>query len=221
MAIITAADFRAATVAEYCYDIQMETATAPDAALTATITRMTTKLQEYCDDSFESENLALSVSGDGISSMLLLPKRCTAISQIRTLASTGTYTVQTASRYRLKSSLYASGSRRVSQSALDWVEIVQALSVGWSWPSDVNGVEVTGTFGWTTCPGDIKRAVALMCWDHFKPQRGDLRRASRVSTQDTTTEYLPADPDIGVFTGISEVDDIIREYRRDVTVRVG
>ena len=61
-----------------------------------------------------------------------------------------------------------------------------------------------------------------MCWDHFKPQRGDLRRASRVTTEGSTTEYLPPDPANNIWTGIPEVDDVVREYRRDdFTVRVG
>jgi hypothetical protein len=218
MAIITEADFRAATVAEYCYDIQMEVAVAPAASLTATIARMTSKFSEYTNDSWETESLTLSLAGDG-SSLLRLPKRCTQVTQVRTLNTSGTYTTHTTTYWRLKSSLYANGSKRLGE--LDYLETIQPLANwGYCWPTAANSVEVTGSFGWTTAPSDVKRAVALMCWDHFKPQRGDLRRASRVSTQDVTTEYLPPDPATGIFTGIPEVDDVIREYRRDLTVRV-
>lgn len=221
MAIITEADFRTATVAEYCIDLQMDTTVAPAAALTAAITRMTQRFMDYTDDSYEQENLTLQLQGDGSSSTLFLPKRCTAVTQVRTLSTTGTYTVQTSTYYRLRSSLYANGSKRLGD--VDYLELVRSAPViGYCWPGESNSVEVTGQFGWTTCPGDVKRAVALMCWDHFKPQRGDLRRASRVTTEGSTTEYLPPDPANNIWTGIPEVDDVVREYRRDdFTVRVG
>jgi len=222
MALITEADFRSATVAEYCIDLQMDTSTAPATALTAAIARFTTRFQEYTNDTFEQETLTLSTQGDG-GMTLRLPKRCSLVTQIRTLSSSGTYTTQPAARYRLHSSLYSSGSKRIGE--VDYLELVAGAGglsgIGYYWPSDPNCVEITGTFGWTTAPADVKRAIALMCWDHFKPQRGDLRRASRVSTQDVTTEYLPSDPAANVWTGISEVDDTIREYRRDTGVEVG
>jgi len=217
MAYIATADFRTATIAEYCTGISLTTTEASDANLASAITRFSQRFDNYTNDHFESEAVVLTLQGDGTSRRLVLPKRCTAISAISITDTNGTVTAQTSSVYRLHSSLYSSGSKRLSKDDFDYVELIVGNggltgypSDHWNmyaWPADAGSVSVNGTFGWTTTPGDVKRAVALMVFDHFKPIRNDLRRTQSFTTADSAVNLSASDP-----TGIPEADDIITDY---------
>jgi hypothetical protein len=127
---------------------------------------------------------------------------------------------QAAASYRLRSSLIASGSKRLSWDALDLLTTVP-YSVGFTsvptgssaycWPTDV---QVVGTAGWTTCPGDIKVALAQMVWDHFTAQGGALGRTEQLTANGETFSFVASDPDAGFWTGLRDVDAIINNYRR-------
>ena len=77
-------------------------------------------------------------------------------------------------------------------------------------------VDVLGTFGWTTTPGDIQRLCALLVYDHFNPMRADLRRADRWSTADASITVSRSEP-----SGIPEADHILEQYRRESHPLVG
>lgn len=225
MAYIAYSDFRSASLAEYCANLSLATADASDANLTSSIARFSQRFDDYTNDHFEAEVVALSLSGDNECD-LDLPKRCTAITSITITDQAGTATAQASTAYRLVSSLYASGSKRLEPDREDYVELVYGAGglTGYpishynpyTWPTDANCIAVTGSFGWNTTPGDVKRAVALMVWDHFKGQRGDLRRAARYQTADVTVEVADTTP-----TGIPEVDQIIADYKRDTYSVIG
>lgn len=225
MAYISSADFRAATVAEYCANLTLGTADASDANLTASILRFSQRFDELTNDHYEPESTTLTLAGAD-ECELELPKRCTAVSQVTITDQLGAVTTQSSGSYRLVSSLYSSGSKRFIPDTKDYLELVYGAGGisgypishynPYTWPTDANCINVTGSFGWTTTPGDVKRAVALMVWDHYKGQRGDLRRAARYQTADVTVETAETTP-----TGIPEVDQIIADYKRDTYTVVG
>lgn len=229
MALLTAANFRTASLDEVCWQLDLTTTEAPDAALTAAIAGLQVRLEEYCNDLFETNSLTLDLDGTG-NYRLILPRRCTAITTLKVRGTDGTLgDAQTAGTYELHSSLFATGSRRISEGAQDWVEVVSSgdgltLDGYWdiySWPHAINAVQIAGSFGWTTAPRDIKRALAIMVYDHFKARRADLRVAESAQGGDFVVRYKSPDPNVGVFTGIDEVDGIIQEYRRDTQTAVG
>jgi hypothetical protein len=223
MAYVIPNDFRTATLAEYCQNLSLSTSEAADAALTAAIVRFSARIDDLTDDHFESQSLTFDLSGDG-SRSLQLPQRCTAVTTIKTRDYLGNLTAQSATAYRLVSSLNSGGATRRTLDAVDVIEIVpyqylQGL-VGqpwWLWPRGPNAIQVVGTFGWTVTPGDIKRAVALMVYDHFKALNLQLRRAVTLNTADATYGYGTTPGP----TGITEADEIIRDYTRPVGLLVG
>lgn len=223
MALLTASDFRADTLAEYCTGFALGEE-FESAAITSAITRLTERLSDWTNDVWESSAETLELSVHSATSTLRLPKRTRGITTVKTRNTNGVETTQAATVYRLRSSLNTSGTAETG--TFDALEIVgtglaSVTPSGWAWPQGINTVQVAGTFGWATAPADAKYALAELVWDHFKSKRGDLRRASRVSTQDSTVEYLPPDPDIGIFTGLPNVDAFIRRYRYDPPFGVG
>jgi hypothetical protein len=217
MAYLVFGDVRPDSAAEFASQLTLsESDVGDDAAITSAIARMSQRIDDVTNDHFESETVTLELDGDG-TDRLMLPKRCTAVTTIKTRDSAAVLTTQAATVYRLHSSLYSTGSKRLEQGGLDWVDIVP-LSAGlslslegpWAWPCGPQTVQVVGTFGWTTTPGDIKRLTALLVYDHFKPIRSDLRRTDQFTTPGGE-RVLMADTDP---FGIPEADDIVASYRR-------
>jgi hypothetical protein len=196
-----------------------------DALITAAIARLSTRLDNWTNDHFETDALTLDLDVYLASSRLRLPKRCTAVTTVNTRSPAGVLTLQPATAYRLSSSLEQAGSLRTEGSSIDTIDIILDTTLGltgtlwdgeWVWPVGTQTVQVVGSFGWTDTPADIKRAMALLVWDHFKPQASALRQASRQTSADLTVEYAITEP-----SGIPEVDDIIADYKRDSIVAVG
>lgn len=224
MAYIAPADLRTATLAEYAAGLALSTtevsSASTEALLTATIARVSQLFNDFTNDVFESESLTLELDGDG-TSRLMLPKRTTAVTTVKLRDEDGTLgSAQTSTVYRLHSSLYSSGSKRSGE--YDWIDIVPlgaGLSNGlegpYAWPCGPQTVQVVGTYGWTTTPAQVKRAIALMVYDHWKPSRPDIRAAESVSNNNVIVRYALPDPENDIWTGISEVDGIIKQYRRD------
>ena len=224
MAYVTPANFRGATLAEYCSGLALSTAEADDTTLTAVIARASLDFDALTNDHFETAtNQTYDLSGDG-SSMLTLPQRCTAVTTVKTLDWAGVLTTQAATTYRLVSSLNAAGSALVAADAEDYLQIIpgQYLTlVGWSgygWPRGPKAVQVVGTFGWTVTPAKVKRAVALMVYDQVKPMAPVLRKATTYQTSDVT---YTNDPTVPGPTAIPEADRIIRDFTRTTGVLVG
>jgi len=222
MALLTEADFRDPVPNEVCQGLQLEDAEAPASLLTAAIARLTAKLNIYTDDFFEPRSLTIDLDG-GDRARLILPYRCTSLTSVSLRDQNDVLTVQAAAVYRFTSSLNAAGAEAVGD--FDYIDVVpqgDGLTGGPTgsgatrWPAGPKTVRVIGSFGWTTVPVDVKRALALMVFHHFKPIRGDLRLATRVTTADQVTDFAATDP-----TGIPEADEIISAYRRDILVGVG
>lgn len=223
MAYLTPADFRAgAGLHEVCTGLSLTATEAPDAGLTSAIARLSQRVDDYTGDHFESqtaviEKLDVSFASD----ILFLPRRCTAVTTVQTQDELAVLTAQTSFRFR--SSLNAAGDGlRDPATMTDYLQIIPGgpgltgVDWGWVWPMGPQTVWVTGTYGWTTCPSDIKRALALLVFNHFKPIRADLRLAETVSVADSTIRFGATFP-----SGIVEADDILYDYKRPPMVVVG
>jgi len=215
---LVAADLRADTLTEYTAQLALSDAEASTSALTAAIAAQSAQFDAWTNDHYDSETLTLDLTGSG-SERLILPKRCTDATTVSIIDDIGTVTAQASTIYRLHSSL-ESGARR-SESRFDYLSIIQTsagltgLPVGWNnvwrWPAQPGSVRVLGTFGWTTCPARVKRAVAILVYDQCKPFRADLRRARQWQDEKATMDVSQSEP-----SGLPEVDAIVTDYRRDL-----
>jgi hypothetical protein len=213
---ITPADFRLPSLADYCAGLSLTGNEADDTRLTAAIVRMSDRFDKLTNDHYENaDELSLTLDGSG-SRIQPLPKRCTSITSVTTKDYAGTSTLQLTSVYRLHSSLNAAGSDWISPYGLDWIEVVPwnylAMQTGYGvcFPEDPQSVIVVGDFGWKVTPYSVKRAVALLVYDQFKPTAVD-RRASAWSSAEANFTRAPEDEDHP--TGIPEVDEIVTTYR--------
>jgi len=212
---LTEADFREPVPNEVCAQLTLTDAEAEAGALDDAILRFEARLEDHTNDRFEPEDLTLEIAGDGTST-LDLPYRTQAVTMVEFVDPVGDAHLQPAESWRLKTSLYASGTQRAGE--LDWIMAVVG-GVGFTtspvylFPPAADGylVMVTGTFGWAAPPSDMRRALALMVHDHFKPQRADLRRAQSWRVEDAAFDASVTTP-----TGIPEADEIIATYRRDL-----
>jgi hypothetical protein len=93
MAYITFADFRSATVAEYCQGLTLTTTEASDTNLPIAIARFSQRFDDFTNDHFESASLTLELDGEG-EGRIYLPKRCTAVSTVKIRDENGTLTTQ-------------------------------------------------------------------------------------------------------------------------------
>lgn len=210
---LAVADFRSGTQRDFTKDLEpVSTTDASDVQLTDAIVRMGNRFDRFAGDHFEPESLVLELAGSGTDSMLL-PRRIRTITQIETrLVPTSAYTVQAVGLYRAVSSLSADGLQVLGDVDKLWLlnQLVGADGSSAVWPRGAGRVKITGTFGWAAPPADVKRAVALMVWDHFIPINADLRRVDRWGLPDGTFySNTKSEP-----TGLPEVDDIIEGYRR-------
>jgi hypothetical protein len=210
MTYIAAADFRTPTLAEYCLDIPLTTQDADDTRLGSVIAREQARLEELTNDLYTPQTLTFDMNGWGRPSLPLF-QRCTAVTTVKTRDLNGTLTTQDSSVYRLVSSLDAAGAVRVRQ--YDRLAIVPGKYIAqvpyWSpqyvWPWGDATVQVVGTFGWTVTPPEIKRALALMVWQHTKPLATVLRQATQFTTADAIYTLAALPP---------EAQDIIIRYTR-------
>jgi hypothetical protein len=214
-------DFREGSFDEVCAQHLLTEAEAEDARLTATIARMSERIDAYCNDHFEPVNMTIRTAGTGTTS-LILPLRTLAVTGVRFVDRYGVVGAdEDTDAYIVKSSLGAAGTELIP-GALDWLDAVVggvgfSASPSYLWPMDVWGVEVEGTFGWASTPTDIKRAVALLTYNHFKPIRHDLGWSVTWRTEDASMDRAQTEP-----SGIPEVDEIVARYQRaDVAVLVG
>ncbi len=224
MAYVTVANLRPDTAAEYAQGVTLTAAEASDARLTAAIAAISERLDRLTNDHFETQTgVTLEVDVTDHTGRLALPRRTTAVTTVKTRDELGVLTTQASTTYRFRSSLDAAGATRIGES--DYLDIIPE-GVGltltpwaWSWPYGTQTVQVLGTFGWTVTPRDIKRAVAVLAFDHFKEQRGDLGRAVRYTTGEIAVERSV--PDADHPTGLLEVDAIVTDYHRYAGAMVG
>lgn len=217
MAYLVASAFRDATKAWYTAGITLSEEEAPTADITSAIDNFSKAFDDWTNDHYESESSTVELDGDG-SARLLLPKRFTALTTVKTRDSAGTLTLQSSSVYRLISSLESTGSRRRSKDALDFLEVIPygtglsaTVEGPYVWPCGPQTVQVIGTSGWTTTPERVKRAVALLVYNHFRPRGDSVMRATRWQTEGGAYER-----ELDSVSGLPEVDDIIADLRRDI-----
>lgn len=226
MAYVAVADFRTGTLAEYCVGLTLSTTEASDAQLTAAITRISTRIDQYTNDHFESASATYDLNGSG-TSRIYLPARATAITSVSTRDYASNLTVQASTAYRFHSSLNAAGSAVVDD--YDWVDVIPgqyltSVSTPWTdpdysaaaWPAGAQTIRVIGTFGWLVTPPEIKRATALLVYNSVKPIRNDLGLAQSWTTTDASFDRSVTTP-----SGLPEVDEIVSRYRRDAYLLVG
>jgi hypothetical protein len=224
--LLTPADFRPESTAEPCRQLALALAQADDADLTASIARMTRRVDDLANDQFEqiaADTMELDVWV--CSSSVPLTKRTTSIASVNTRDYAGNLTLQASSSvYRLNSSLSSGGDRAVGD--FDSLEIL-GLGLGiagvtgsqYEWPYGPQTVQVIGATGWTVPHPDALRAVALLVWNHFTTLNADLRRAKSASAGDTSIVFVPdgRNPynDKVASSGLPEVDEIVAELYRD------
>ena len=213
MAYITTANFRTVTLAEHCQGLALNDDEAPDTILTNTITRISARVDDMLDDHFEAQNdVVLELDGSG-TRRLYLPRRTRGVDAVKTRDEAGALTAETVV-WRLHSSLDAAGTAKAYPGAIyDWLDLIptKMLSTGWVWPEGPQTVQVTGDFGWSVPPAEIKRLVALLVWDQLKVQGDVMRRAERLQTEDASYNLAAVPP---------EVSDIMSRYRRRQRVPV-
>jgi hypothetical protein len=218
MVYVAPADFRPQTHASWCAGLELTASQAPDADLTVAIASVTQRINDKTNDFFEATvGLVLEHDVYAPSPRLYLMRRCTAVTAVKTRYFDGTLVTQDANAYRLHSSLDSTGAVEIQGS--DYLDLTY-WGVGlsgtywgpWNWPLGTQAVQVTGTFGWTVTPGDIKRATALYVWDLFFRQAGDLQRAKAFSRGDARIELAD---------GVPEADEILSRYMRQSPVMIG
>lgn len=221
MVLLTPANFRPQTLSAACQGLALEATEASDADLMTEIASATQRINDYTGDQFESSaGLVLEHDVSLWSPRLHLLRRCTAVTTVKTRDEAGVLTTQSATVFRFHPSLDSTGAVRLGD--LDYLDIVPGgagltgVDFAGYWPVGPQTVQVTGTFGWTVTPGDIKRACALMVWDVFKREGGDVRRASRWARGDLTVERATDST-----TGLPEADTILETYVRRSFVGVG
>jgi hypothetical protein len=169
-------------------------------------------VDRWTEDHFEPEN-ALEVIMDGNidGPRLYLPKRVRAVTTVKTVDGDGAETTETATNYRIHSSLNAAGTDFHAENTLDWLEVTpgQILSTGGSWPIGPNAVKITGNWSWAAVPDRIKRAVAILVYDRFRAKGDSLMRAERWATDQASYDLSNSKP-----SGLPEVDEIVEAYRR-------
>jgi hypothetical protein len=224
---IEAADFRSTTLAEYCAGLVLSTAdVSDDDLIDAAIVRVSAQFDDWTNDDFlpSEDDQTYDLDGGG-GRKLFLPRRCTVIDTVSIRDDAGDLTELDPDVYRLTTSLDSEGVKAVGD--YDYLEIVPGQSVdvslsttqnpawdryasGSVWPEGPQTVQVVGTFGWAETPGDVKRACAILVYDHFKPVNPNLRRADRWATP----EGASFSSSLTEPTGLPEVDEVIARRRR-------
>ena len=215
MAYVQLNDFRSASLAEFCRGIPLTAAEADDTDLAAAIARMQLRVDDFTNDRFEAFTTTYLLDGRG-RIRLVLPNRCMSVATVKTRDNVGTLTTQATTVWRLVQSLTESGTQPIS--SFDYLAVVPGQQLAgmnswdwpYAWPTGPNTVEVTGSFGWPSPPSDIRRATALMVWDHFRGLDPMRRSATSWATLDTT--YGPTSGS----TQLQEANQILTEYRREL-----
>jgi hypothetical protein len=205
MAYIAAADFRELGQEVWTANLLLTEGDGTDAYIDACIALATSRVQEDLNDDFEppspDNDITIDVDGWG-GSTLYVPRRIRSITSLSTRDSTGTLTLESATTYRVISSLNAGGTGLMG--GFDQIEALTGLtSVGWPW--GIQTVRLVGKFGWSAVPEDVKRLVAIYTYELVK---------SRVDPTFTITQRTTVD---GVLTfGESlEVAAIVGRYRKE------
>jgi hypothetical protein len=207
---------------EYSRGCEVDTEQASDSELEAAIARFSLRLDEWTGDHFEplpgavdpapEGTTTLTIDG-GLTPRLYLPVRVRSLETVETQDYAGVWTEEPTTSYRLTQSISGTAETDVDVRGYDYLTIPfgQLLASGTTtWPYDSQVVRLTGTFGWPVTPGDAKRAVCLMVWNHFTAENPELRWASRYTNPaGLSFERADAGP-----SGMMEAAGIIKSLTR-------
>lgn len=195
MAYVALADFRTATLTSYCIGCDMTTGDISDANLPALITEVSDAFDRYTGDHFEppspDNDTTLIVSGEG-QCRLFVPKRIRSITSIAV-------TVPGGSSSTIASSYYWYEQFTGSFDQVPHGSFVEGYS--YRWPVGTENVTLTGKFDWAACPAQVKRAIALGCWERVNVD------GSTVITEGALS---------GGFSRMVEAQNIADRFRRMV-----
>lgn len=168
-------------------DTVIDTEDANDARVTTAIAAAKALIDRECKDVFETvEDATIELSGTG---SVLLPTVGYRLQTVTTVTATSPDDLaETVTDYRV----FSWGIERT-----DGVIFPELYTV------TLAGV----TYGWTSTPNDIKRAVALLVYDELSGRNVSQHKAIRWQTGDAIYEIDPASK-----TGIPEVDRILQRY---------
>ena len=215
MAYVAAADLSIKSKKSWAQGFLLSEADGDATFVDSVIADVEAQVNQMLDDDFAPDpgdaDVTLELAGSG-TTRLYLPRRCRSITTLKTRDYTGALTTQASTLWRLHSSLNAAGTAMVDNSHLDYIDVVQTLSVGYCWPEGWQTVQIVGKFGWSAPPNDIKRLVAMLVYDAVKPLNNHLRKAEKLQTDQSSIIYVNADdPDA---LGIPQADAIVRRYKR-------
>lgn len=85
---------------------------------------------------------------------------------------------------------------------------------GGIWPKGQNNIQVVGSWGWSSTPKEIIRAVTLLCQERVVPGSTGMKKTGieSIAWDDYSVKMGSAAPDSGVLTGFDEVDRILERY---------
>lgn len=206
MAYIAAADFREKTVQPYTANLVLDEGAGTDAYLDLVIAQMTAQVEIDLNDEFEppnpDNNETIKIDNDN-PYKLYIPRRVRSIASVQT-RSYQTMTTQASTTYYHRRSLNSTGDAMVNNRKHDWLEPLPGLTVS-CWPTGGEAVWITGTFGWSAVPDDIKRLVALRVYDQIKSSADPLSNILQRNTLDAQITYGPS----------REALAITQRYQRD------
>ena len=195
MAYLALADFRSATQTAPCMGITMETTDISDANLTALIAEMSHKFDRYTGDHFEPNAGATIVVDGEDTPNLWMPQRIRALTSVTILIPGGGTNLVASTWYTFNP--FVDDFFQISYgSTIDLKPGMYPWPAGW--PAGQQNISVVGDFSWATCPSEVKRAVALACWE-------------RVNVDGST---VVAGPSGNLFSRLTEAQDIADFFRR-------
>ena len=204
MSYIEAADLIEPTAAPFSQGVRLTERDGTETYIQEVIDEIIRgRVDALLGDTFEpalgdpDETLELAGAGG---TRLFLPRSVRSITTVKTRNSSGALTLESATTYRLTSSV-SGGTAKVG--VIDALDAVQYLSTG-GWPIGPQTVQVVGKFGFTTPPHDVKRLTAKLTYQYFRP-------ASMSGTSIQTRQT--ADGTI-TFGTDAETEAILRVYDR-------
>lgn len=81
-------------------------------------------------------------------------------------------------------------------------------------PQGMGNIKITGTYGWSSCPGAIKKAAIILCEAENNPALYPAYGGGLKSEKIGDYSYTLADIDTVTSTGIDKVDKLLKNYIR-------
>lgn len=200
MAYLTPSDFRPTSVTWPCLGITFEIGEVSDANLTGLIAEMSHRFDRYTGDHYEAETAAtVTVDGED-NTRLWMPKRIRAVTSISVTYPGGSPSVVSSTTYTFE--VFADDFAQI-----DHESYIDGSS---AWPAGVANIAVVGNFSWATTVSEVKRAVALACWERVRPVGDALRYGAEIQVDGSTVMVPVSSP----FSRIPEAQELADMFRR-------